>query len=30
MILQKDNNEIYLGKNMDYDNLYPMLKNIFN
>lgn len=30
MILQKDNNEIYLGKNMNYDNLYPMLKNIFN
>ena len=30
LILQKDNNEIYLGKNMEYDRLYPMLSNIFN
>ena len=29
LILQKDNEEIYLGKDMQYDKLYSMLSNIF-
>ena len=29
LILQKDNKEIYLGKDMQYDKLYNMLSNIF-
>ena len=29
LILQKDNKEIYLGKDMQYDKLYSMLSNIF-
>ena len=30
LILQKDNEEIYLGKGMTYEKLYSMLLNIFN
>ena len=29
LILQKDNKEIYLGKDVPYDKLYEMLDNIF-
>jgi len=29
MILQKDNKEVYLGKDMTYENLYSMLIDIF-
>ena len=29
LILQKDNREIYLGKDIPYDKLYEMLDNIF-
>ena len=29
LILQKNNKEIYLGKDMQYDKLYNMLSNIF-
>jgi hypothetical protein len=29
LILQKDNEEIYLGKDMPYNELYNMLSNIF-
>jgi len=30
LILQKDTKEIYLGKNIAYENLYKMLKDIFH
>ena len=30
MILQKDREEIYLGKDVPNPELYEMLKNIFN
>ena len=30
LILQKDNEEIYLGKGMTYEKLYSMLLDIFN
>ena len=30
LILQKNNEEIYLGKDLPYDELYEMLKNIFS
>ena len=29
LILQKDNEEIYLGKDIPYNELYNMLSNIF-
>ena len=29
LILQKDNKEIYLGKDIPYNELYNMLSNIF-
>jgi len=29
LILQKDNKEIYLGKDIPYEKLYEMLDNIF-
>ena len=29
LILQKDNEEIYLGKDIPYNKLYTMLSNIF-